>query len=298
MSHSHTHETPKTLSRLILAIVINVGIVIFEIILGILSNSLALISDAFHNITDISSMVLGYISEKTAVKPANNTKTYGYKKIEFVTAFVNGLILMLATIYIFYEGILRLFNPTEVVSSQMFYVGIVAVIGNGLATWILSRDSQNNTNMKAVWLHSLQDALLSLGVIVGAVIIHFTGWNIIDPIISIFISLFLAKSIYYLIKETVNALIDSVPENIDYEKVRKDLENIKGVEKVSDLHIWLESSHLPMLSVHLQIKNLGDLEEILAKAQNLLHKNHEIEHTTIQIVPQNPAKFSNCHHCN
>lgn len=302
MSHNHNHnykhEAPKTLSHLIISIVINIGIVIFEIILGILSNSLALISDAFHNITDIFSMILGYVSEKLMSKGVDDKKTYGYKKIEFIAAFVNSLILLVATVYIFYEGVMRLFHPVEVVSLQMFYVGIVAVFGNGIATWILSKSSKENTNMKAVWLHSLQDTVLSLGVIFGAVIIYFTGFNIVDPIISIFISIFLLRSIYFLLKETFAALIDSVPENIEFEEIRNDLIGIEGVGKVSDLHIWLANSHTPMLSVHLQIDSKDILEDVFTEAKKILSETYKIEHCTIQIIPKSMNANLKCVHCN
>ena len=300
MTHEHTQETPKTLSSLIIAIAINIGIVVFEITLGFFSNSLALISDAFHNLTDIFSMILGYITEKISNIPANSDKTYGYKKAEFITAFINSLILLVATGYIFYEGISRLFKPTEVSSVQMFYVGIIAVIGNGFATWILSKSSKENTNMKAVWLHSLQDALLSFGVIVGAVIIYFTGWNIIDPLISIFIAAFLAKSIYALIKETLSALLDSVPADVKYEEVKKDLLNINKIDRVEDLHIWLASSKLPMLSVHIQIDNEKDLKTVFIEAKKILRNKYGIEHTALQIMPKTiiDCMKLDCNHCN
>ncbi len=296
MTHKHIHETPKTFSGLIIAIGINIVITVFEIILGIMANSLALISDAAHNLTDIGSMVLGYVTEKMVACPANDKKTYGYKKMEFVTAFVNGLILLLVTSYILYEGITRLFTAPEVMSGTMFYVGLIALLGNTVATWILTKSSKNNTNMQAVWLHSLQDALSSLGVVMGAVIIKFTGWNIVDPIISILIAVFLIKSIYHLIKRTVDALLDSVPEGIDYEEVKRDLLQIKGVVKLNDLHIWLESSRLPMLSVHLQVKQLGDLERVFQEAKNLLFDKYHIEHTTVQVIPVDIR--TKCKHCN
>ncbi len=296
MSHNHKHETPKTIPGLIIAIGINIVITVFEIILGIMANSLALISDAAHNLTDIGSMVLGYVTEKMVARPANDKKTYGYKKMEFVTAFVNGLILLLVTGYILYEGVIRLFTVPEVVDGTMFYVGLIALLGNAVATWILTKSSKNNTNMQAVWLHSLQDALSSLGVVMGAVIIKFTGWNIIDPIISILIAVFLIKSIYHLIKRTVDALLDSVPEGIDYEEVKRDLLQIKGVVKLNDLHIWLESSRLPMLSVHLQIGDVNDLEQVFQEAKNLLFDKYHIEHTTVQVIPVDIR--TKCKHCN
>ncbi|VAW31860.1 Cobalt-zinc-cadmium resistance protein CzcD [hydrothermal vent metagenome] len=297
MSNKHI---PKNLSNLIIAIIINIGITIFEFTLGILSNSLALISDAFHNATDISSIILGYISERVSTFPTNSEKTYGYKKIEFVTAFVNSLILLIATIYIFYEGISRLFTPTAVSSIQMFYVGIFAVIGNGFATWILSKNSDRNINIKAVWLHSLQDTLVSFGVVIGAAIIYFTGWNIVDPVISILIALFLTKSIFYLLKETLNALLDSVPSNIKYEEVRASLNAINGVVNINDLHIWSASSNTPILSAHIKIEDITKLNDVFIKSRNVLLNKYGIVHTTLQIIPTGTEdnKDPNFKYCN
>ncbi len=298
MSHNHTREVPKTLSALILAIVINLGIVVFEVVFGILSHSLSLISEAVHNLTDISSMVLGYFAEKTSARPANKQKTYGYKKVEFIAAFTNTLILLVATIYILYEAVLRLLNPEQVLSWQMLLAGVVALVGNSIATLILSKSSKENTNMKAVWLHSLQDSLLSLGVIVGAVIIYFTHWNIVDPILSIIISIVLLKSIYLLLQETFDALVDSVPKDMDFEKIKQSLSEVDGVKNVSDLHIWLASSHTPMLSVHLQIKDRGELGRVFNESKKILHDTYDIEHTTIQITPVDLKVETHCAHCN
>ena len=300
MTHEHSQKPPKTLSGLIIAIVINIGIVIFEIILGILSNSLALVSDAFHNLTDIFSMILGYIAEKISTIPANSDKTYGYKKAEFVTAFINSLVLLIATGYIFYEGISRLLKPTEVLSVQMFYVGIIAAIGNGFATWILLKNSTENTNMKAVWLHSLQDTLLSFSVIIGAVIIYFTNWNIVDPLISIFIAIFLIRSVYALIKETLSALLDSVPANVSYDEIKKDLLNINEIDEVKDLHIWLANSKSPILSVHIQITDEKKLKTVFIKVKKMLLDKYGIQHTTLQIMPKTIIDCIklDCDHCN
>ncbi len=300
MSHDHAHSAPQNLTSLIWAIGINIGIVAFEVFFGIISGSLSLITDAVHNLTDISSMVLGYFSEKISLYPTNNKKTYGYKKAEFLSAFVNALILFAAVGYILYEAALRIFHPSEVLSAQMFVVGVVAVVGNSLATWILTGGSKDNMNMKAVWLHSLQDALLSVGVIIGAVAIYFTGWNIIDPLISIFIALFIIKSTYALLKQTVDSLLDSVPENIDFDELKNSLQKIDKIKKVNDLHIWANSSKEPILTAHLQVSDEKYLTEVFVKAKKILHDKYGIEHATLQVMPKNINKKADleCNHCN
>ncbi len=296
MSHNHNHPPVNSLLRLFFAIVINSTIVVFEIILGVITGSMALISDAVHNVSDISAMILGFWSEKIAKRPANHKKTYGYKKIEFVTAFANSILLSVAIIYVFYEAVMRFFNPVEVQSQTMFYVALIALSGNTIATLILQKTADQNFNLKAVWLHSLQDALLSLGVVIASAIIYFTGWNFIDPALSIIICLFIAREIYKIITKTINALLDSVPENIDFENVKKDLLKIKEIKIVNDLHIWQTGSHNRMLSAHLQSEK-SDTVNIIKRAQKMLNDKYKIQHSTLQILPLD-SDLTNCNHCN
>ena len=298
MSHSHSHAPIDSLGRLVIAIVINSGIVVFEIVFGIITGSVALISDAVHNLSDISAMILGYIAEKIARRPTNARKTYGYHKIEFIIAFANAILLAIAIGFVFFEALERLLNPVEVGSQSMFYVALVALIGNSLATLILQKVSTQNFNLKAVWLHSLQDALLSLGVLIASIIIHFTQWNFIDPLISIFIALFIAKEIYKIGRATVNALLDAVPENLDFEEIKKDLLNLENVKKVNDLHIWQSGSHKVMLSAHLRAEKDADNQDIIRKAQHMLCDTYKIEHTTLQVIPFGVKDFLHCNHCN
>ena len=295
--HSHSHAPVNSLSRLLVAILINGGIVIFEIILGVITRSMALISDAIHNISDISAMILGFWSEKIAKKPGNTKKTYGYKKIEFITAFANSIILSVAIIFVFYEAVMRFLEPVEVQSKTMFFVALIALAGNSLATLVLQKTAGGNFNLKAVWLHSLQDALLSLGVVIASIIIYFTNWNFVDPLGSIIICLFIAREIYKIITHTINALLDSVPEGIDFKAVKKEILKNENVEEVADLHIWQTDSHTKMLSAHLRITSDSNTRTILEAIKKVLHDKFEIEHTTLQMV-SNDAPRLNCQHCN
>ena len=296
-NNNHSHAPVNSLSRLLIAIFINSGIVIFEIILGVITGSMALISDAIHNISYISAMTLGFWSEKIAKKPANTKKTYGYKKIEFVTAFANSIILSVAIIFVFYEAVMRFFEPVEVQSTTMFFVALIALVGNGIATLVLQKTAGENFNLKAVWLHSLQDALLSLGVVIASIIIYFTNWNFVDPLVSIIICLFIAREIYKIITHTVNALLDSVPEGIDFKAVKNEILKNKNVEEVADFHIWQTDSHTKMLSAHLRIASDSNTRTILEAIKKVLHDKFEIEHTTLQIISFDKP-ILNYNHCN
>ncbi len=296
--HNHT-----TISRnLILSIFLNTGIVIFEIIFGLLSRSMALISDALHNITDIGSMILSWWGEKMSAWPSNDRKTYGYKRAEVIIAFTNGGILLVVTIFIIIEAVQRLFHPVEVAGIQMMIVAGVALLGNGIATYLLEKDAHKNLNLKSAWLHSLQDAVFSLAVIIGAGVIYFTGWNWIDPVLSALISVFLLKEIYKIVMESLNMMLDSVPFDIDFAEVQKTLTEISGIKSVHDLHIWQTGSDNKYLSAHLKIAELsgGERGVLLSKIQVLLQEKFQIKHSTLQMVSENESKNIEieCEHCN
>ncbi|PIT94818.1 cation transporter [Candidatus Falkowbacteria bacterium CG10_big_fil_rev_8_21_14_0_10_39_9] len=296
----HNHSTAS--KNLVWSIGINVIIVVFEILFGLLSRSFALISDALHNVTDIGSMILSLWGEKLADKPQTEKKTYGYKRAEILIAFVNGGVLLGVVGFVLVEAIIRLFKPEPVSGMTMVIVAGVALLGNGLATYLLQKGANKNLNLRSAWLHSLQDALFSLGVVVSAAIIYFTGWNWLDSLASIIISVFLLKEIFSILLETINMLMDSVPADINFAAVKSDLLTMFGVIEINDLHIWQTSSENILLSAHLKIKELNAEERIklITNIQNFLEKQYHINHTTLQMVSAKEAEKLklNCNHCN
>lgn len=299
----HTHAEPKAdNSNLKISIGLNVVITAFEITLGVIAGSLALITDALHNFSDVGAMVLTLWGEKVKEKGNTNAKTYGYKRAEIIIAFVNALVLSSILVFILYEAILRLIHPaTNINGLYMMVVALVALVGNGIATYLLEKDAHKNLNLKSAWMHSLQDALLSLGVVMGAVSIYFFHWEIIDPIISIVISLYLSKEVYGLIVQTIDILMESVPDDISFEEVKGILGNYKGVTTAHDLHIWQTDSNSRFLSTHLEVANLasGDRNKLLKKIQNDLSSKYNIGHVTVQMVDNADGKTDlKCNHCN
>ena len=296
----HNHSTAS--KNLIWSIGINVIIVVFEILFGLLSRSFALISDALHNVTDIGSMGLSLWGEKLADKPQTERKTYGYKRAEILIAFVNSGVLLGVVGFVLVEAIIRLFRPEPVSGMTMMIVAGIALLGNGLATYLLQKGADKNLNLKSAWLHSLQDALFSLGVVVSAAIIYFTGWNWLDSLASIIISVFLLKEIFSILLETVNMLMDSVPTDINFVAVKSDLLTMFGVIEINDLHIWQTGSENRLLSAHLKIKELSSEERIrlITNIQNFLEKQYHINHITLQMVSAKEAEKLklNCNHCN
>jgi cobalt-zinc-cadmium efflux system protein len=285
-----------------ISIFINIGIVIFEIIFGLLSQSMALISDALHNLTDVGSMILSLWGEKVSSRPKTKQKTYGYKRAEIIVAFVNSSVLLGMTGWLLLESTLRILHPKSVAGSTMFIVATVALLGNGLATYILEKDSNNNLNLKSAWMHSLQDALFSLAVVISAIVIYYTGWSWMDPTISIIVSIFLLKEVYEILSESVAMLLDSVPSDLDFEKVRDNLLALSGVKDVRDLHIWQTGSNDRFLSAHVEIENLENerRNELLYSIQNDLAVKFNIDHPTIQMVSADEIekKRFKCNHCN
>lgn len=279
--------------------VINGGIVVFEMVLGLLIQSMALISDAIHNLSDIGAMILSYWAEKVARRPADHKKTYGYHKVEFIAAFVNSIAMSVAIGFILWESLGRLIAPPAVPGKEILWVALVAFFGNGTATLLLQKLSTHNFNLRSAWLHSLQDALLSLGVIAGAVLIMIFGWYIIDPLISLVICLFIIREIYKIVRHTVNCLLDAVPPGIDFLLVRDSLLAIDGVLEVRDLHIWQTGSHHTLLSAHIRAnEGCANGEGIIRFAQQMLLEQYGINHTTLQVIPFSAVDLKLCSHCN
>ncbi|MFZ4439464.1 MAG: cation diffusion facilitator family transporter [Syntrophales bacterium] len=298
-AHNHSHEPPASLKNLIFAIVINGGIVVFEMIFGLMIQSMALISDAVHNLSDIAHMLFSYWAEKVARRPANDRKTYGYRKIEFIAAFVNSIGLSVVIAFVFWETLKRFTTPAEVSGQVMLWVAVVAFVGNGVATLLLQKISARNINMKSAWLHSLQDSLFSLGVIVGALLIMFFDWRFVDPFLSLVICIVIAREIYKIVRQAVNSLLDAVPPGIDFLQVKNDLLAIAAVAEVNDLHIWETGSEQKLLSAHLVSgEELPDHEAIIRAVQEMLLHKYGINHTTLQILPFSAGEMEHCNHCN
>jgi cobalt-zinc-cadmium efflux system protein len=298
----NNHSHPNAPKNLMVAIVLNAIVVIVEIIFGIVSRSMALISEALHNFTDIGSMALSLWGEKVAAKPPTNQKTYGYKRAEVLIAFVNGGVLLGISGWVLIESAIRIFHPVPVAGLTMLIVAVISLFGNAIATSILEKDSHKNLNLKSAWLHSLQDALFSLAVVISAITIYYTGWNWIDPIASIAISLFLLKEVYDIMAKSINMLLDSVPEDLDFEEIKNAISAFTGIESVEDLHIWQTGSNDRFLSAHLIIKEITYHEriKILASIRNLLKQKYSIHHPTIQMVSAREIKEIGleCEHCN
>ena len=286
MEHNHVQDKtqPASLKNLFFAIVINGGIVAFEIVFGLLIQSMALISDAVHNLSDIAAMGFSYWAEKVSGRPANERKTYGYHKIEFIAAFVNSLVLSVAIAFILWEALGRLTAPPAIPGREMLWVAVIAFAGNGAAAFLLRKLSSRNLNMKSAFLHMLADAATSLGVVVLGIIWMFKPWYWLDPVFCWLIVAMILYGGWDLIKESVLILMNATPSGMDLEEVRKALESLDGIEKIHDLHIWRLSSESIALAVHITVPDqmLTRIDELADRVRTMLFDKFNIDHPTLQ----------------
>jgi cobalt-zinc-cadmium efflux system protein len=269
--------------RLALALTIT-GIYFFaEVLGGLLTNSLALLSDAGHMFSDTAALGLSLCALQIARRPATSKKTFGYQRLEILAALINGLILWLVVGMIFTEAYRRFLDPPLVRSLGMLAIAAVGLAVNLTAGRILYACNQESLNIRGAFLHVLGDALGSVGAVVAALIMLLTGWYLADPIISVLIGLLILYTSWDLIRESVDILMQSVPRGINTEEVQRAMEQVSGVIKVHDLHVWSVTSGVFTLSAHAVIHENGDPQTILDQIEARLKSAFLIEHTTIQL---------------
>jgi cobalt-zinc-cadmium efflux system protein len=260
------------------------GIYFFaELIGGFLTNSLALLSDAGHMLSDIAALALSLFAFRIAKRPATVSSTYGYHRAEILAALFNGLTLWLIVGVIFAAAYNRFFDPPAVESYGMMIVASLGLLVNVVAGAILYGSHHHNLNLRGAFLHVVSDALGSVGAIAAGLIMLFTGWYVADPVISILIGLLILHSSWNLVKESLSVLMQAVPKGIRLEDVQQALEGVEGVSKVHDLHVWAVTSDIFTLSAHAVVENGGDFHHVLNGIEETLRERFNIEHTTIQL---------------
>jgi cobalt-zinc-cadmium efflux system protein len=269
--------------RLKFALFISLAYFFAEAIAGFLTNSLALLSDAGHMMSDIGAMTLSLLAFRMAQRPATVESTYGYHRVEILVALFNGLALWLIVGVIFTAAYNRLLNPPEVQSQAMVIVAAVGLIVNIAAGMILHGSHRENLNLRGAYLHVVSDAIGSVGAIVAGSIMLSTGWYLADPLISVLIGLLILHSSWSLIKDCLSILMQAVPKGIRLEEVRQTIEEVDGVLKVHDLHVWAVTSGIYTLSAHAVVDNGQDFHRVLNGIEETLRERFRIEHTTIQL---------------
>lgn len=289
--HSHTHNANK--KALTISFFLIAGFMFVEFIGGYLTNSLALISDAGHMLSDAVALGLSLSALIFGAKAATPSKTYGYKRFEILAALLNGIVLVLLAIFIFKEAIDRLSEPPHVIGQGMMVISIIGLIINIIVAYILHSQgsTKENLNVRSAFLHVIGDLLGSVGAIIAAILIMLFGWYIADPIASMIVSLLVLYSGWHVLKESVNILMEAKPSGVDYEKVMSLLKSVNGVEDIHDLHIWMITSDFSVMTVHLKVKPDSDRDLILEKSKQLINKEFGIKHVTIQLEGRNVCPY-------
>ncbi len=297
---NHHHENGNALQAnrkaLWMAIGITAAIMVVEFAGGILSNSLALMSDAGHMLTDIMSLVLSLIALQLTMRGTSPTRTYGLYRMEILAALVNGTTLILISLVILYEAYRR-FTAAEAIEVQtMLIVAAIGLAANILAALAITRGNKENLNIRGAYLHILGDALSSVGVIIGGVIIYFTRWTPVDPIISVAISAVILRGAFVLVRDALNILLEAVPRDIDLESVQKSLKAIPGVKDLHHLHLWTITSGVHALSAHVLIDDIlmSRTGQILGDINHLLLEKYRVSHTTVQFECENCSEGFYC----
>ncbi|MEC0170062.1 cation diffusion facilitator family transporter [Paenibacillus graminis] len=282
--HSHSHA-PNNKKGLLIALIITGGIMFLEFFGGLVTGSLALLSDSGHMLSDTASLALSLVAMIFAVKPPSLKNSYGYYRFEIMAALFNGVTLFVIAGFIIREAWQRFFEPPAVASGTMMIIAAVGLLANLISAWSLMRksDTKENINVRSAYLHIMGDALGSVGALLAGLIMNLFSWYIADPIISVLVALLILRGAWGVLKQAFHILMEGTPVSVNTNDIKEALLNIDGVEDVHDLHVWTITSGLDALSGHLLIKDHADPHSILQKAINVVEDHFAIQHTTLQI---------------
>ncbi len=268
--------------KFLISILLNITITLVEILGGLLSGSLALISDAIHNLSDVLSLIIGYLGERISKKPADERHTFGFKRSEILAALLNAVFLFAVAIWIVIEIVKRFTHPEPIELGVMSVAAVIGLLGNFFSILMLHSHKEHSINVKAAYLHLFYDTLSSVLVVIAVPVIYFTGFVFFDPIISFLIVILMLKSAYELLKNTVHILMMGVPEGFDINEIAREIKKIDGVDDIHSIHVWSVDSKEIFLSCHL-VASSSDTDSILKRVQDTLKDKFGITHTTIQI---------------
>jgi len=286
MEHGREH-TNQNISgkKLLFTTLLNFIITAAEVIGGILSNSLALLSDALHNLSDTVAVLLAWLASKIGERDPNEQNTFGYKRVEILAALFNAVVMAAISFYLFYEAYKRLMNPSEVKGLLMLIVAIIGLIANLVAVLLLKKDATRNLNVKAAYLHLLGDTLSSIAVIIGGILIYFFNINWIDPVITFIIGLYILKETWSILKESVNILMQAVPPELNLKKAEKDIGMVFQVRNIHHVHAWKLDDQRVHFECHVELEKnitISQTQPIKEEIEKLLHDKYNVEHVTLQ----------------
>lgn len=282
--HSHDHAAGANERGLLIALALTGTYLVAEVVGGYLTGSLALLSDAAHMLTDVAALAIALVAIRIGRRPADRKRTFGYYRFEILAAAVNASVLFLVAFYILYEAYRRFQEPPNVETGWMLAIAAVGLMVNLISMRVLRAGSQESLNMKGAYLEVWSDMLGSVAVITGALVIQLTGWWQVDPILAVLIGLWVLPRTWSLLSQSVNILLEGVPEGIELQQIQAALENVPGVRAVHDLHVWAITSGKNSLTAHVVVHpGVEDEQQVLRTAQQMLEQDFGINHTTIQV---------------
>ena len=279
------HQHQSSGKNLLVSIILNVVITIAQIIGGLLSGSLALISDALHNFSDVLALIFSYIANRLSKKEASIVQTFGYKRAEILAAFVNAVTLMVVAVYLIFEAFYRFSNPEKIQSNIVIWLSLLGIIANGISAFILKKDANHNLNMKSAYIHLFTDMMASFAVLVGGLLMHYFQIYWIDSVLTFAIAVYLIFIGYDLLKESTQMLMLFTPSHLDINQIITEIHKIDGVGKLHHIHVWHLNDHELHLEAHLDCANdikMSEFNQLLEKVEAVLLEKFQINHTNIQ----------------
>lgn len=287
MSHNHIHIHKHEVEgkNLVISIILNMLITAAQVVGGIISGSLALISDALHNFSDVISLVFSYVAHKLSRRKASINNTFGYKRAELIAAFVNAFTLILVAVYLGYEAVDRFLNPQPIKSGMVIWLALLGIVANGLSVLMLKKDADHNLNMKSAYLHLLTDMMASVAVLVGGLLMKFYGWFWVDSVMTLLISVYLIYVGYDLLIRSTKMLMLFTPEEIDIKEIVREVHKIPGVGKLHHIHVWHLNEEELHLEAHLDCADnilMSEFNDLLHELEIVLFTKFGINHINIQ----------------
>ena len=284
MSHDHSHASDER--RIFWAMMLTGGFMVIEVIGGLMSGSLALLADAGHMLTDTASLALAWMASRVARRPADTLRSYGYHRVQILSALLNGIGFIVVVVWIVIEAVQRLLSPVEVLGDIMLGVAGAGLLVNVVAFLILHGGSSHNLNLRGAVVHVLGDLLGSLAAICAAVVILFTGWTPIDPLLSVFVALLILRSAWFVVRKSTHILLEGTPDDVDITELRETLvASVPDVRDVHHVHVWSLTPARPLLTMHASIADSADYTAVLEQVKAVLVKRYGIEHSTVQLEP-------------
>ena len=300
-SHDHSHDHGamdfKNVNvSFFIAVMANLVYTIVEAYYGFITNSVALLGDAGHNLSDVLGLLLAWGAAYLATKKASASRSYGYRRSTILAAIVNAVVLVFASGFIAFESFDKWFFPSPIQTTTVMIVATIGIFINAGSAMLFMRGSKEDLNLKGAYLHLAFDALISVGVVLAAILIHFTGWLWVDSLAGLLIVVTILGGTWGLLKDSINLILDAVPEDVDQQAVREYLERIPGVTEVHDLHIWAMSTNETCLTAHLvmPLNTLWDSEESYAEIGSKLRNNFKIHHATLQVEKDPDCDYADC----